>query len=500
MRKIHLPLLILLKLALAGTLMSQATIQLTLTGEVNGNHQPLDSVIIENLTQGGDTTLYGTDTVLVLDHGIGIEDRLSDHTNRMILYPAYPNPVTHTSTIRLWLPQDAPVSLRVFDLPGRELATYSWSLGAGEHSFTFTPGRETYYLLVVESADQRQVQKLINLNPGEGSCQLSHNGHQPAPSGMRKGKSTFPWVPGDDLRFMGFSSLGVDTIEDDPLQSGLYTFQFLPPVPPPVADFSVSDTLVYVNGTVYFFDLSTGSPTSWKWFFGDGDSSLMQHPTHIYTTTGLYSVTLIVKNAGGADTLTKYDYITIDSIGAYPPGYVHCNPSNPTAVVDVINPITGRTWMDRNLGASQAATSSTDTASFGDLYQWGRFADGHQCRTSATTTTLSSTDQPGHGNFIIAPSPPYDWRNPPNTNLWQGLFTVNNPCPLYYRVPTMAELNAERLSWSSNNLAGAFASPLKWLNTGYRRFNTGSISMPGGVDYWSSQVYSATYNYHMHMP
>ena len=56
--------------------------------------------------------------------------------------------------------------------------------------------------------------------------------------------------------------------------------------------------------------------------------------------------------------------------------------------------------MDRNLGATQAATSSTDVDAYGDLYQWGRFSDGHQCRTSATTATLSSIDQPAHGDFI----------------------------------------------------------------------------------------------------
>ena len=48
----------------------------------------------------------------------------------------------------------------------------------------------------------------------------------------------------------------------------------------------------------------------------------------------------------------------------------------------------GRVWMDRNLGASQVATSSTDTNSYGDLYQWGRGADGHQLRISNTTSTF----------------------------------------------------------------------------------------------------------------
>ncbi|MDZ7738239.1 MAG: hypothetical protein U5K32_04030 [Bacteroidales bacterium] len=38
--------------------------------------------------------------------------------------------------------------------------------------------------------------------------------------------------------------------------------------------------------------------------------------------------------------------------------------------------------MDRNLGASQVATASDDENGYGDLYQWGRSADGHESRTS----------------------------------------------------------------------------------------------------------------------
>lgn len=94
--------------------------------------------------------------------------------------------------------------------------------------------------------------------------------------------------------------------------------------------------------------------------------------------------------------------------------------------------------MDRNLGATQVATSITDAASYGDLYQWGRGADGHQIRTSATTTSLSSADAPGNGNFIKA-GPPYDWRNPQKDILWQGVNGVNNPCPSGHQLPTDTE-------------------------------------------------------------
>uniref|UniRef100_UPI0040476343 hypothetical protein n=1 Tax=Algoriphagus sp. TaxID=1872435 RepID=UPI0040476343 len=153
---------------------------------------------------------------------------------------------------------------------------------------------------------------------------------------------------------------------------------------------------------------------------------------------------------------------------------------------------TGKIWMDRNLGATQVATSSTDAASYGDLYQWGRGADGHQIRTSGTTTT--QTDAPGNGDFILAPSSPYDWRSSQNDNLWQGVNGVNNPCPSGYRLPTDAEWVAEHTSWISQNAAGAFASPLKLPMAGRRFYYSGDSSYTFGTygGYWSSTVTSTT--------
>ena len=141
----------------------------------------------------------------------------------------------------------------------------------------------------------------------------------------------------------------------------------------------------------------------------------------------------------------------------------------------------GRVWMDRNLGASRVATSLADSEAYGDLYQWGRLADGHEKRASGTSSTLSTEDVPGHGSFITVSSPPYDWRTPQNNALWQGASGTNNPCPAGFRLPTIAELAAERASWTG----GYFASPLKLVRSGHRERNDGAIYANWGY-YWSS--------------
>lgn len=157
---------------------------------------------------------------------------------------------------------------------------------------------------------------------------------------------------------------------------------------------------------------------------------------------------------------------------------------------EVYNSITGKVWMDRNLGASRVATSSTDDQAYGDLYQWGRDTDGHEKRTSQTTSTLSSSDTPGHGKFITEY---YDWRSPQNNNLWQEVNGTNNPCPEGFRIPTTAEWVAERASWSNNNSAGAFASPLKLPVAGYRSYSNGSLNSVGSSGYYWSGTVDGTY-------
>lgn len=211
--------------------------------------------------------------------------------------------------------------------------------------------------------------------------------------------------------------------------------------------------------------------------------------TVVYTISGTPSASgtasFVINIGGQSCTLNR----TISGpLGSWRPGMVHCG--TPTAVIPVTNPATNKTWMDRNLGAFQVATSSTDANAYGDLYQWGRFGDGHQCRNSGTTSTLSTTDTVGNGIFILTND---DWRSTQNDNLWQGVNGINNPCPTGYRLPTEAELDSERLSWISNDVAGALASPLKLPLGGWRScYNGNPTNVVSYARYCTSTV-SATF-------
>ncbi|MEO2161587.1 MAG: PKD domain-containing protein, partial [bacterium] len=70
--------------------------------------------------------------------------------------------------------------------------------------------------------------------------------------------------------------------------------------------------------TVAFTDLSTGSPTSWAWDFGDGSTSSTQNPSHVYTAAGSYTVSLDIVTPTGSDNETKVGYITVSD--PPPPG------------------------------------------------------------------------------------------------------------------------------------------------------------------------------------
>jgi hypothetical protein len=146
------------------------------------------------------------------------------------------------------------------------------------------------------------------------------------------------------------------------------------------------------------------------------------------------SVPFLPSDAFTSGTLNRTSGLAVRLIieGAYTQQEFENNYENKTIKIDgltygyVYNPTTQRIWIDRNLGATQVATSLTDADAYGDSYQWGRPADGHEKRDSLThdgntlgkpSTSTESGDW--DGKFITTTQNPNDWIDPQDDTLWQ---------------------------------------------------------------------------------
>lgn len=103
--------------------------------------------------------------------------------------------------------------------------------------------------------------------------------------------------------------------------------------------------------------------------------------------------------------------------------------------------VTGRIWLDRNLGASRACTSYDDEQCYGDYYQWGRSSDGHEKISSLTTSTKFESITVNHDKFITAGKD--DWTTADSNGIERE--RQWNPCPNNYHVPTIQELADENI-------------------------------------------------------
>ncbi len=168
---------------------------------------------------------------------------------------------------------------------------------------------------------------------------------------------------------------------------------------------------------------------------------------------------------------------------------------NGTNYCPVTSPYTGEVWLDRNLGAAQVCTALDDTACYGDYYQWGRNFDGHQNSSSGTTAT-QATDVDDAGVEFITSSDTYDFDWAQEADGSGSTRAINwseidgtSVCPIGYRVPTEAELEAETTGAGVADNADAFSSFLKLPSADRRSFSNGIVYNAGSQGFvWSASV------------
>ncbi|MBE3142814.1 MAG: PKD domain-containing protein, partial [Planctomycetes bacterium] len=98
------------------------------------------------------------------------------------------------------------------------------------------------------------------------------------------------------------------------------------------ASFSYSPTSPTVDQAVQFTDASTGNPSLWQWNFGDGTASTSQNPSHSFTRSGTFAVSLTALNASDQDVISH----TISVVSASTPvASFTYSPASPTTSTTV---------------------------------------------------------------------------------------------------------------------------------------------------------------------
>jgi hypothetical protein len=254
----------------------------------------------------------------------------------------------------------------------------------------------------------------------------------------------------------------------------------------------IDDLSVFNNQCIdylWYYDNTDASNPQWKLHIADGN-------TYDYCGETLTSLKkgqgFWTKATGGCSITVEGDSTDCNSSMPTPPSLdgSTCSTNNDGTITHngvtygtVVSPYTGKTWLDRNLGASRVCTSIDDSECFGDYYQWGREADGHEKANSATTSTQATDIVNVGSSFILGTIDKiYDWTTvDTHLTLRQSNWSKTDGtsiCPIGYRVPTAAEISVETIEQGVANNTNAFDNFLKLPASGIRRYD-GSITYIG---------------------
>ena len=193
-----------LLLVLAGAYAQDIT-TVTFTGQhQDQSHQPLDSVLVTNLTQNWSEVVYYPDTVILLSN-VGITDYES-RNGKVHLYQNIPNPFHGVTNFNLSLASKEKVDLVIYDISGRKVAEYHNTLPSGEHQFRAAMDIPQTYLLSAITKSGTTSIKMINLSNTGEQARIELVSSLPLASDAVKYTSQHGFKPGDEMQYIGYAT------------------------------------------------------------------------------------------------------------------------------------------------------------------------------------------------------------------------------------------------------------------------------------------------------
>ena len=187
----------------------------------------IETVDVENLTQGTTLTLSGTD-ILQLVANVGI-NQPSQRTADLSIFP---NPSTNISNIAFTMQNPGNAHFSLFDIAGKNVASKQAVLDAGLQSFVITNLQEGFYTFTINTENKFLSGKIVSHRPSEGDLISGRLNIETKPFGgnlFKNGKSLvqMQYNDGDLLLFTAFAENYVALSTLIPTQSTTVIFNFI---------------------------------------------------------------------------------------------------------------------------------------------------------------------------------------------------------------------------------------------------------------------------------
>ena len=203
---------IILLLAYSLSCLSQASITINFSGQLNGSaYQRLDSVKVNNISRGWAETVHYPDTIAILRQTNNTEE-ISFDTNA--LYQNVPNPFDCTTTAELTISKTSDVTLMLVDVNGRTLTSYNGTLDAGIHKFEISAEKPQTYLLNALVGTKSYSIRMVNIGNGCGNA-IKYLGESQDITAKLECFNEFRI--GDIMSYTGYATIDGESITSTPI-------------------------------------------------------------------------------------------------------------------------------------------------------------------------------------------------------------------------------------------------------------------------------------------
>ncbi len=200
--------------------------------EASSDTLTLESVIVENLTQGTILEMKG-DEVLHLKGVVPVFEIISDNEAGIITF--YPNPMKEYARMQFVLPEPGETRVNLYDLSGRQILQTRDKLANGEHIYGIQGLEEGIYFVRIISGKYSYSGRIISSGSKKGNAQVVYENTMAIREKQLDPKETkgtneekvFQYTTGDILKLTGIAGKYRTVMTVVPTEGKPITFSFI---------------------------------------------------------------------------------------------------------------------------------------------------------------------------------------------------------------------------------------------------------------------------------